>query len=189
MKKNSKPFLIDLDCTLVDMLPKWLERYNEVTGARVQVEDIKEYDVGLVCTNQKVLYDILDEPGFFYNMKPMPGAVTYFQKLLDEDYDLVIVTQPPRRVDLAMRDKRKWMAKYFPSFELSNMVFCHRKNLVDGALLFDDKPAHLLDWKAAHPDGKLATLDWQFNREVKVDFRGSLEDGWRQFYEFCKKNT
>jgi 5'-nucleotidase len=182
-----KTCLVDLDCTLVDMLPSWLRRYNEITEEKVQVSDVKDYDVGLVCTNQKVLYDILDEPGFFFNMKPMPGAVKYFQKLLDEGFDLVVVTQPPRRVDLAVRDKRRWMKKHFPNFELMNMIFCHRKSLIRGDLLFDDKPSHLLEWKAENPKGLLATLDWQFNK-VKVDFRGSLDNGWEEFYHFVKKN-
>lgn len=181
-----KPLLIDMDCTLVNMLPPWLKRYNEETGSKVKLSDIKEYDVGLVCTNQKVLYDLLDEPGFFFNMDPMPGAQKYFQKLIDDGYDLVVVTQPPRRVDLAVRDKRRWMKKYFPNFELMNMIFCHRKNLIDGALLFDDKPSHLVEWKKSHPDGLTATLDWQFNR-VPVDCRVSLENGWEEFYEYVKK--
>lgn len=181
----NKTLLIDQDCTLVDMLPPWLRRYNEIKGTNVQVSDIKDYDVGLVCADQKVLYDILDEPGFFYNMDPMPGAQIYFQKLLDEGYDLVVVTQPPRKVDLAIRDKRRWMKKYF-DFPLENMIFCHRKNLIDGALLFDDKPSHLVEWKKFHPNGLLATLDWQFNK-VDVDFRGSLKNGWSEFYDFVKK--
>jgi 5'(3')-deoxyribonucleotidase len=184
MKKPT--LLIDLDCTLVDMLPAWLKRYNVIKGTNVQVSDIKEYDVGLVCTDQKVLYDILDEPGFFFHMSPMPDAVKYFQKLLDDGYDLVVVTQPPRRADLAIHDKRSWMKTYFPSYDLSNMIFCHRKSLIAGDVLFDDKPSHLVEWKESHPNGLTATIDWPFNR-VKADFRGSLENGWQEFYSWINE--
>lgn len=173
-----------MDCILVDMLPPWLKRYNEIVGTNVAVSDIKEYDVGLVCPKQEILYEILDEDKFFYNMEPMPGAVEYFQRLLDDGRDLVVVTQPPRRADLAIRDKRRWMKERFPKFELANMIFCHRKDMIKGALLFDDKPSHLQDWSKVNPNGLTATLDWVYNRHIKTDYRGSLENGWRDFYSF-----
>jgi 5'-nucleotidase len=184
-----KTILVDMDCILVDMLPPWIRRYNEVVGTNHTVGEVKNYDVGKVCQNQEVLYEILDEDQFFYNMEPMPGAVEYFQKLMDEGFDMVVVTQPPRRADLAIRDKRRWMKKYFPNFELANMIFCHRKDMIRGDVLFDDKPAHLVDWKHRNYDNLTATLDWEYNKDVLVDFRGSLKDGWKQFYEFVKEHN
>lgn len=182
--KKPKTLLIDLDCTIVNMLPPWLKRYNEITGESVEVEDIKEYNVGLVCKNEEVLYKILDEEGFFYNMEPMPGAVENLQKLLDDDrFDVVIVTQPPRRADRAVKDKRRWIRKYFPKFDLSNVIFCHRKELIKGDLIFDDKPTHLINWRKNNPRGILATLDWKFTT-IPTHFKGSLENGWDEFYKF-----
>ena len=184
-----KTLLIDMDCILVNMLPPWLNRYNSILRARgqvsnVSVADLESYNVGLVCKDTEVLYDILDERSFFFNMEPMPGAVEYFQKLLDDDrYDVVVVTQPPRCAEFAVRDKRRWILKHFPNFDLKNMVFCHRKTLVKGDLIFDDKPEHLSGWKIANPKGVLATLDWKFT-DVPTDFRGSLENGWEEFYNF-----
>ena len=112
MKKKLKTLLIDLDCITVDMLPPWLKRYNEICNTNVTVEDIKEYDVGKVCVNEKVLYSILDEPGFFFNMEPMPGAVKYLQKLIDDQLLIarnnvrLLITEeyPPKRHE-AMRSK------------------------------------------------------------------------------------
>lgn len=187
-KKNKIPtLLVDLDCTLVDMLPPWIHRYNEIKGTEIALSDIKDYDVGLVCTDQKTLYGILDEPGFFFNMEPMPGAVKYFQKLVDDGYRVLIVTQPPRRAEMAVRDKRRWVSKYFKNYDLMNMFFCHHKEQIRGDVLFDDKPAHLEKWKQVNPDGLTATLDWKYNTKSKVDFRGDLVAGWEQFYDWVHK--
>lgn len=177
--------LIDMDCILVNMLPPWLARYNELTGENITMDMIQDYNVGLVCKNEKVLYKILDEPDFFYNMEEMPGATKYLKRLIDDGYDVVIATQPPRIAELAVRDKRRWIQKRIPDFNLKNMIFCHRKFMLRADLMFDDKPEHLVEWKKVNPDGVTATLNWPFT-PTKTDFRGSLESGWEEFYWFVR---
>jgi 5'(3')-deoxyribonucleotidase len=186
--KRVHTLLIDMDCILVDMLPAWLERYNKLSREKVLVKDIEEYEVRKFIQKPGLLDDALHEKGFFRNLSPMPGATKYFQKLLDDGYDVVIVTQPPRKADYAIKEKRDWIKEYFPEYDLSNMVFCHRKNLIRGDLLFDDKPGHLLEWKAMNPKGLICTIQYPYNKEAQVDAR--FEDkrsGWREFYEFVKK--
>ncbi len=204
----TKTLLIDMDAILVNMLPPWLEKYNEATGENVQLSDVKEYNLTKVCTNAETLDAILHEDGFFYDMEPMPHAILAMQVLMEAGYDIVIVTQPPRGTlykhpttpdellkllddpepEFAVRDKRRWMKKYFPGYGLENMIFCHRKDMIRGDLLFDDKPDHLIHWKEANPGGITATLDWGYNRlpevNASVNFRGSLENGWIDFVDF-----
>jgi 5'(3')-deoxyribonucleotidase len=181
--KEKTTLLIDLDCITVNMLPPWIKKYNELTGETIKLEDVKEYDISLVCTNEEVLYSILSEPDFFYNMEEMPNATKYLKKLIDDGYNVIIVTQPPRIAEFAVRDKRRWILKHIPDFDLTNMIFCHKKEMIKGDLIFDDKPSHLKNWKETNPNGVTATLDWQFTK-VKTHFTGSLENGWAEFYEF-----
>lgn len=179
--------LIDMDNILVDMTSTWLEKYNAETGENVKNSEITKYQLDNFVSDTKTLYDILVRDGFFFDLEPMPGAVEYFSRMLDEGFDLVVVTQPPRQSDYAVRDKRNWMSLHFPEFDLSNMIFCHRKDMVMGDLLFDDKPDFLESWSATNPDGIVATLDWKYNRHIPTDFRGSLQDGWKDFYEFISR--
>ena len=184
----TKTLLIDLDGIVVDMIPPWLKRYNARTGENVQLSDVVEYDMGLVCKNQRVLYDILNEKGFFYNMEAMPGAVACLQTLANDGYDVVILTQPPENAGSAISDKQRWIKDRFPSFNLKNMIFCSRKELIAGDLLFDDRPAHLEHWSAANPNGRLATLDWAYNKGAKAHFRGALDgSGWVNFVDFVRE--
>lgn len=184
-KKKLHTLLIDMDCILVDMLAPWIKQYNERLGTNIKVSDIKNYNVSMVCEDGRVLDKILNDPGFFFNdMDPMPQAVEYLQKLIDDGYDVVIVTQPPRKAEYAVRDKRRWMKKYFPDFDLSNMHFCHRKDMVRGDLLFDDKPANLHDWKEKNPDCITATIEWRYNKEALCDWRfKNQKTAWKEFYE------
>ena len=188
MDKKSPTILVDMDCILVSMLPTWIDAYNAGTGENVRVDDIEDYNLAMYCKNEKLLYEILTMPGFFDSMNPMPHAVMSLQTLMTEGYDVVIVTQPPRASDFAVGDKKAWIRRYFPSFDLTSMIFCHRKDMIMGDLLFDDRPSHLIDWKKTNPNGLAATLDWKYNRvpelDYVVDFRGSLEDGWLGFVDF-----
>lgn len=182
------PVLIDLDCIMVDMLPAWMDKYNKATGDGIKVADIKEYDLRSVC-DPIVLDKILCSPGFFYDMEPLPGAVEHFSSLYSDGYDLAMVTQPPRKSEYAVRDKIRWVKKHIPEYDLSNMFFCHRKNLVRGAVLFDDKPEHLISWKENNTKGLTATIDWLYNRHVNTDFRGSFDKGWEFFGKFIRNNV
>ena len=182
MNKNKFTCLVDMDNIIVDMVKTWLSRYNEIKGTSHTLNDVKDYDVGKLCTDTKTLYALLDEEDFFYNLDPTPGAVEYFQKLVDEGYDMVVVTQPPRRADRAIYDKRRWLKRYFPNFDSSNVVYCHRKDMIRGDILFDDRPSHLEEWKVKNPNGITATLLYHYNKDCLCDWRFPFENGWEQFY-------
>jgi 5'(3')-deoxyribonucleotidase len=100
---------------------------------------------------------------------------------------LVIVTQPPRKADFAIKEKRQWIKDRFPDYDLSNMIFAHRKYLIDGAVLFDDKPSHLQEWKENHPRGLTVTVEYPYNTDASSDMRFySKASAWKQFYSYVK---
>ena len=107
MKINfKKPMLIDMDCILVNMLPYWLDIYNEMSGEDISPKDITEYEIRNLVKEPEMFDEILHEEGFFVGIKPMPGAVKYMRKLIDEGYNIVILTQAPRNSDYAIKEKR-----------------------------------------------------------------------------------
>ena len=190
---KTKPLLIDLDSIVVSMIEPWLNKYNEKCDTDVTVDDIISYDMGLFCKNTEVFYSILKEPGFFYNMDPMPGAVEGMRALIADGYDIIILTRPPDESSHGVADKQAWIRERFPSLaSMKHQIFTTRKELIDGALLFDDCPDHLIQWKERHPGGIAATLDWKYNRYPEVDkvvsFRGSLDaSGWSDFVDFVRE--
>jgi len=133
----------------------------------------------------KMLKVPLSEEGFFLDKPLMPGAKEYFQKLINDDrFDVIILTQPPRRADHSIREKRIWLQERFPNFDHTNIIFGHRKSLVRGDLLFDDCPDHLLSWKKVNPKGTVVTITYPYNEDIKVDKRFDRKNAWEEFYHF-----
>jgi 5'(3')-deoxyribonucleotidase len=189
MKLNKKkPLLIDLDCIVVDMLPRWLEQYNQKAGENIQMEDITEYEVRKFLKKPKVFTDILYQRGFFLYMPPMPGAIKYLKKLIGEGYDIVILTQAPSDSDYGEKEKKAWIRHHIPEYDISDLIFAHRKEVVMGSILFDDKPSHLSNWKKKNPRGITATIDYPYNQGENCDIRFmDRKTAWQEFYEFIKK--
>lgn len=187
---KGEPLLFDMDCIIVNMLPYWLDIYNELSGENIQAKDITEYEIRHFVKDPDLFDAILHEEGFFLPMKPMPGAVKYMRKLIDEGHDIVVLTQAPRNSDHGEKEKKEWIKKYFPKYERANMIFAHRKDLVDGVLLFDDKPSHLIHWKERHPKGITATIEFPYNKGAPCDVRFvNQRTAWREFYDFIQSCT
>jgi 5'-nucleotidase len=187
--KKKLRILCDMDCIMVEMLPQWIKVYNQRTGENVKLEDIHAWDMSQVVNNYEELAKIIEEPGFFFNLEPMPYACYYISKILEDGHDFVIVTQLPRKADHAAKDKRRWIKKYLhfgKPFDLKNVVFTHRKDLVRGDVFFDDSPMHLESWKKANPKKLTVTIDYPYNKNTKVDHRVT---SWKQFYEFISEKS
>lgn len=83
--------------------------------------------------------DRLDEiPGLFGKMNPMPGAIEGVRTLAEE-YDVFILSTAPWRNPSAWSDKVTWVTKYFDDVFHKRMIITHRKDLVEGDYLIDDR--------------------------------------------------
>ena len=182
----TKTLIIDLDNTTCSMVDEWLRQYNLKSGENIKEEDIKDYNIRKYVKDIELLDNIIAEEHFFYNLLPLPNAIHYLQKLIDEGYDVVIATQPPRVADYAIKDKRKWIKKHLPSYDLSNAMYCHRKELLRGDVMFDDNPHHLSAWKKNNPQGIAVGIEWSYNKGMPCDLLLSVDKGWEDFYNFVK---
>ncbi len=83
--------------------------------------------------------DRLDEiPGLFGKVDPMPGAIEAVHKLA-EVYDVFILSTAPWKNPSAWSDKVTWVTKYFDDVFHKRMIITHRKDLVEGDYLIDDR--------------------------------------------------
>jgi 5'-nucleotidase len=184
MKFNKKILLIDMDQVLVDMVPAWLRLYETISGDKVDFNEIYNYDFSRSVKYPKLLNSIIENPGFFRSLPPLPGAVDALKQVLKDDrYETIIVTQPPRKSDYAIKEKREWILDHIHDFDLENFIFAHKKYLIRGDLLFDDKPSHLKEWKMYNPSGKTAIMRYKYNQNEKADISLHPEDGWSSFYK------
>lgn len=181
--KNRLPILIDLDDTIVSMKSVWLKKYYEKTGDLVSENSFLTWNFDSYVKHKDAFHDILAEDGFFYHLDPIPGAIEAITKLIEKKLDIVFLTQPPRRSDYAVRDKRKWIQKYFKDFPLTNIIFAHRKELVRGSTLIDDAPSHLQNFKERNPLAETMAINYPYNQTIQVSHRFDKDVAWDNFYK------
>ncbi len=114
-----KRLFFDMDGVLADF-ESGLKRIDEAT--------LKEYE------------DHYDQiPGLFSLMSPIEGAVNAV-KVLSKHYDVFILSTAPWKNPSAWSDKRTWITKYFHGIFYKKIILTHRKDLINGDYLIDDRP-------------------------------------------------
>jgi 5'(3')-deoxyribonucleotidase len=113
-------------------------------------------------------------PGLFSLMTPIAGAIEAVETL-SQHYDVFILSTAPWGNPTAWIDKRIWVEKYFKDIFYKRMIITHRKDLVHGDYLIDDR---------AKNGTSEFTGEWiQFGSEDFPDWNSvvsylSKKDGW-----------
>jgi len=80
-------------------------------------------------------------PGLFRNLEPIDSAINAVEKLLGSDkYEVYFLSTAPWNNPSAWMDKRLWLAEQFGDKINRRLVLSHRKDLVKGDVLIDDRP-------------------------------------------------
>ena len=81
--------------------------------------------------------------GIFKNPEPIEGAVDAVKELKDSNrFDLFIATTAPWGNPSRLMHKRLWIENYFGNTFYKRMFFTHRKDLLVGDYLIDDRIAN-----------------------------------------------
>lgn len=150
--------LFDLDGICADLMTKWLSVYNRDWNDDLRPDEILSWDwdryVKPECGTR--IYHYLNRPGFFLDLKPLPGCQESLGRLADI-CELVVVTASPKE---ASGDKLRWVQRNLPMVPKGNVVITYRKDLVRGDFMFDDAPRNLRN----HPAERIM-LDYPYNRD------------------------
>ncbi|MFO7173545.1 MAG: 5'(3')-deoxyribonucleotidase [Bacillota bacterium] len=174
---RARPILLcDLDGICADLASKWLEHYNRDWNDNLTLDRITEWEwhrfVKPECGTR--IYHYLNRPGFFADLRPIPGAVETLAAL-SERVEIVVVTASPRE---AMRDKVQWVRRHLPFVPRENIVITYRKDLVRGDFLFDDAPRNLRNFP-----GIRIMMDYPYNRDFHDCYRVHSWTEFRQLME------
>lgn len=184
--------LVDMDNTLINLSQKFLEKYNARTNEGVKYEDVTDYHFGNCFKQPHLVDEIICSDGFFLDLDPYPNAIKYFNDIQELDVNLILLTQPSRKSDVAIIEKRKWIQRHLPSFELSNVIFTHHKELVDGDIFFDDSPEHLKNWENYRYEYSCRSfytckIEHPYNKNTRTDFSFmDIDTAWERFYEVVR---
>lgn len=142
---EKKVLLIDMDGVIVDFekgIKIYFEKYPE---------ERKYY---------KGNPDEID--GIFRDLPPIDGAIESVKKLYDcGKYDIFIATTASWENETCGADKRIWIEEYFGDLFKKKMFITHRKDMLIGDILIDDRLANgAEDFK-----GELLPFGWSYERK------------------------
>ncbi len=100
---------------------------------------------GVICNYHKAFKEKWSEKlqypqsqyGFFLNLEPIEDAIESY-KLLENYYDMVILTRPSIQNPLSYTEKRVWIEKYLGMEACEKMMLVPEKWRVIGEYLIDD---------------------------------------------------
>lgn len=80
-------------------------------------------------------------PNIFRNLEPIEGAIASVNQLLEsEKYEVYFLSTAPWNNPSAWTDKRLWLEEQFGDVINRKLILTHRKDLVKGDILIDDRP-------------------------------------------------
>ncbi len=130
--------LIDMDDTIEQLLKAWVHRVNEKYGRDVCVDEVTDWNVAQPypgLTREQV-YEVIDEPGFWKTVEPMPGAAEALKYLISQGHDIFIVTATSCcHVHEKMTEV---LFRYFPFLTWEQVIITSRKQMIRGDVLVDD---------------------------------------------------
>ena len=130
--------LIDIDDTIECLGEAWISWLNQKYGTSVLWNDITDWNVNKffpLLTKEQV-YEPLNEPDFWKNVKPKQGAVEYVKKLQDDGFKIYLCTSTDYR-----NIKPKYeevIQKYFPYIEWKQIIVTSNKQMIEADFLVDD---------------------------------------------------
>ncbi|OIN57336.1 5' nucleotidase, NT5C type [Arsenicibacter rosenii] len=145
MKK--KRIAIDMDDVLADTNGKFVDIYLAGEAPRYTVDELKTQSFHELLDEHEfnALLQHVYEPGFFRDIRVMPGAQEAIERL-SERYEIFVATAAMEFPN-SFRDKYDWLAEHFPSIHWRNIIFMGDKSVLNTDYLIDDLPRNLVTFQ------------------------------------------
>ena len=130
--------LVDMDDTIEYLLQAWVQAINDQYGRDVSWESIDSWDVSAAFPglSREQVYEVPLLPGFWKNVKPVPGAAEALQRFMEAGHEVYIVTATPyQSVTEKMTDV---LFRYFPFLSWKQLIVTSNKQMIRGDVLIDD---------------------------------------------------
>jgi 5'(3')-deoxyribonucleotidase len=129
---------IDMDEVLADTIDKFIAVYRQDHNTEILLEEMngREFHELLPDTLNHSWRHYVQSPGFFRDLKVMPGAKEVVKELCDK-YDVYIVSAA-MEFRHSLIDKYDWLGEHFPFIDWKHIIFCGYK-IVDVQIMIDDR--------------------------------------------------
>jgi 5'-nucleotidase len=138
--------LLDLDDTLANWGAEYDRRLDAssdpITRGIPRFNDLTSYDLfgALDDDSNEMLKSIMNEPGFYASLDPMPGAIDAVYRMQEDGHEVWIVSTPWVGNETCETDKREWVQKHLGNEWANRLILTHDKTMIAGDVIIDDKP-------------------------------------------------
>jgi len=149
MKRGKKQIAaLDADDVLFPCIPKMAEEARR-RGMDVRDEDFTDYRFGNFPEEYRTEFlRIMQEPSFYMDQEPFPGAVEMVEQLTDAGHEVLIASAVP---PLVMSERSKRLLTFFTTLKPENIMLGSRKDLLHVDFLLDDALHNITKSPAKYP--------------------------------------
>jgi 5'(3')-deoxyribonucleotidase len=163
---------MDMDATIADIYPSLIEGLNLHYDLDLDPQKYREYfgDHSILHSDirRDMVENVFSTDSFFRNLRPIEGAQSALA-VLEEYYDIFVVTSPWLGSSRPYLDKYYWLQDYFPRYA-TKMIATRAKHIIEGDLLVDDHMPFAKEWKERHVCGRIASLAYTWTDTSLVDY-------------------
>lgn len=187
-----------MDGVVVNFFQKLIAVYNErYPDDQLTLEDINCELEQLGPERADRLIGLFNEPGWFLNLRPLPGTINIVSHYASAGYNIVICTAPARYPNGSINgnsaaEKFEWIQNHLPVWG-RQVIITGNKEHVDGDIFIDDTPSQIIKWCDVHPNGIGVLIDQPWNSRwidlPRNALRADLQDVGSIMSHFWCKDT
>lgn len=140
-----RTILVDMDGTIADWgaaFDRYLDRYGNAAAGIKRHREQTTFNLYDGCTPKEaaVVDAVMDAPGFYAGLEPIPGALDALVEMVDAGHDVALVTSPWPTNPTCASDKLTWVLRHLGYDWAHRTIITSDKTRVHGDYLIDDKP-------------------------------------------------
>ena len=182
MRQDKFVLCVDMDDTIEDLVPAWVDWLNKHHDTHVAVEDITNWNIAIyfpTLTYEEV-FAPLSQREFWKTVKPKEDAINYLSRLAGEGVEVYICTSAYHSTITYKIEEV--VEKYFSFIDWGHIIIAENKSMVRCDAIIDDAIHNLEN----HPAHRLLYTT-PVNKEYNASLNGLVRvDDWRQAYRVIK---
>lgn len=131
-----------MDDTIADFTGSLIDKISKKINIDIKHDlynENKDFIHPLVHPKYKnIALEIYKSENFFFELQPITGSIENIMKLMQK-YDVFFCSSPTNKNENSIRDKYKWINKYFGKEHTKKIICTKDKTLIYGDILIDDK--------------------------------------------------
>ena len=184
-------FIIDLDNTICRTNEYFFYNCKIRFGRHDLIYDkeaLKDYHLTHWFTNNKLASEIeamamkeqiFNDQYYWESIPPMEGAIEILTELSKKHEVFIATDAITIKNEAVMTGKKRWLVRFLPSFNTSQLIFIQNKNLLKGDVIIEDIVEQVKFFT-----GKVILFDYCYNRFYVPDYRVTT---WKEVDSIIKE--